>query len=493
MTKTINAGRATAHVTLEAGRAISAENGTILRKVATGVNEAMHPLMRLVGMKPSEAVATIAQLDEAARREAATADAQLLLESANIAEWYEAQIHKYFTCMADDQYGYGTINRAERIALSSAIGSALDAFRAQLQAAAPGLFKRMFWDQCPEDDGDGGEMEEASAGAPGTPDQLPLREASLRERAVAEDGTFEACLITPGWGSSGYYSAEVLQRDGPRIFTSGLQMFLDHASESEKRDRPERSVKDLAATLRSDAAWQDSGWNGPGLYARAEALPTQREAIDALAAATGLSIYAYGVGHTGEVDGRKGVIIDRLTGAESVDVVTRAGRGGAIRVVREDARTTEERTMADDPKKSEFDTQLDREQLRGMQESIRELQATNARLQREAAIANGAALIRRALAEAELPELSRARLAESLRPVLTEAGALDSEKTLALVQEAADREAAYVAQLTGRGRVAGLGGSGAALTAEAAKARLAQAFERAGLSKEAAQLAAEGR
>ena len=40
---------------------------------------------------------------------AAAGDGQLLAESANIAEWYEAQIHRYFTCLADDQYGYGTI------------------------------------------------------------------------------------------------------------------------------------------------------------------------------------------------------------------------------------------------------------------------------------------------------------------------------------------------------------------------------------------------
>ncbi len=38
----------------------------------------------------------------------------------------------------------------------------------------------------------------------------------LREGAVAADGSAQIKLIQPGWGSSGYYSPEVLKRDGRR-------------------------------------------------------------------------------------------------------------------------------------------------------------------------------------------------------------------------------------------------------------------------------------
>lgn len=32
------------------------------------------------------------------------------------------------------------------------------------------------------------------------------------------------------WGSSGYYPSAVIERDGPRVFASGTQMFLEVGS-----------------------------------------------------------------------------------------------------------------------------------------------------------------------------------------------------------------------------------------------------------------------
>jgi hypothetical protein len=55
----------------------------------------------------------------------------------------------------------------------------------------------------------------------------------LLEQAVRRDGTIPLKLIQPGWGSSGYYSAEVLERDGPKVFPLGTQMFWNHATQSE--------------------------------------------------------------------------------------------------------------------------------------------------------------------------------------------------------------------------------------------------------------------
>ncbi len=49
-------------------------------------------------------------------------------------------------------------------------------------------------------------------------------------------------LITPGWGSSGYYSEDVLEAAGrDRVFPAGTHMYIDHPSESETFDRPERT------------------------------------------------------------------------------------------------------------------------------------------------------------------------------------------------------------------------------------------------------------
>jgi hypothetical protein len=63
-------------------------------------------------------------------------------------------------------------------------------------------------------------------------------------------------LITPGWGSSGYYSPQVIEAAATaQVFPAGLHMYLDHPSASEDRDRPERSVRHLAAVLEEDGAW----------------------------------------------------------------------------------------------------------------------------------------------------------------------------------------------------------------------------------------------
>ena len=66
----------------------------------------------------------------------------------------------------------------------------------------------------------------------------------LGEAAVRSDGTAAIKLITPGWGSSGYYSPAVLEAAGTdRVFPRGTQMFLDHPGSTERPDRPERSVR----------------------------------------------------------------------------------------------------------------------------------------------------------------------------------------------------------------------------------------------------------
>ena len=83
------------------------------------------------------------------------------------------------------------------------------------------------------DEADVGDEEEA------TPNNIdvdaPVLEASidgdfvpLVEKAIRRDGTIALKLIKAGWGSSGYYPASVLERDGPAVFPAKTQMFWDH-------------------------------------------------------------------------------------------------------------------------------------------------------------------------------------------------------------------------------------------------------------------------
>src|SRR5690606_40272476 len=64
-------------------------------------------------------------------------------------------------------------------------------------------------------------------------------------------------------------------------------LFIDHPTASESVDRPERSLRDLAGRLVSDARYE-----GDGLYADIEVYPHWAPIIDAMAEHIGMSIRA---------------------------------------------------------------------------------------------------------------------------------------------------------------------------------------------------------
>lgn len=127
------------------------------------------------------------------------------------------------------------------------------------------------------------------------------------------------------WGSSAYYPAEVLERDGARVFTPGLPMYADHPTDSESYDRPERSVRDLVGKIVSEAQFEEDG-----LYADVEFYDSFVDRINELHEDVGLSVRATGLTEEAERDGRFGPVLVGLLKADSVDVVTQAGAGGKL-------------------------------------------------------------------------------------------------------------------------------------------------------------------
>lgn len=324
-------------------------------------------------------------------------------------------------------------------------------------------------------------------------DLVPLVEKSLRR-----DGTVSIKVIQPGWGSSGYYSAEVLKRDGPKVFKKGLHSYLDHPTVEEETQRPERSVRDLAGVLESDARWEDTNPAGPGLYADLKVLPSFGEHIEALAPHVGMSIRALGRTQQGEAEGRKGPLIEGLESAMSVDVVTAPGAGGQILQLFEAARgrpsnptTTPGGNTVDDQEARalrEANTAFE-QQITTLQEQVkRQAEALLMRDIRD--VAHGR------LSEKDMPDLTRQRLAESLpnRAPVKE-GVLDREAFQTLIDEAVKAELAYLAQATGMGsgRIRGMGPSAAEYDAEATKAGLEESMKVLLGSDSAAKIAANGR
>lgn len=161
--------------------------------------------------------------------------------------------------------------------------------------------------------------------------------ASLSEavKASPKSRRFRARIIEGDrWGSSGYYSREVLERDGPNVWPQGTQVFLDHPTESENYERPERSIRDLAGRIDSTPVYENDG-----LYADIAVYPHVLPVIEAMVGDIGLSIRAAAETEQGEAAGRRGALITRLVEGFSVDFVTRAGAGGRVVSLAESART----------------------------------------------------------------------------------------------------------------------------------------------------------
>jgi hypothetical protein len=120
-----------------------------------------------------------------------------------------------------------------------------------------------------------------------------------------------------------------------------MHMYVDHPTPQEEASRPERSLKDLAAVLASDAQWMENGKAGPGLYATAKVFGDHAASIAERGKSIGVSIRALGQARAGEAEGRKGPIIEAITTGKSVDFVTLPGAGGAV--------LTESRTVIQPP------------------------------------------------------------------------------------------------------------------------------------------------
>lgn len=317
-------------------------------------------------------------------------------------------------------------------------------------------------------------------------------------------GSYDIKLIAPGPGSSAFYPKEVLQRDGPKVFKAGTHVYLNHPTQAEEAARPEGDVKNLAGVLASDAVYHESHPKGPGLYASMKVFADHAQTVEEKAPHVGMSIRASGIAESGT---RKGglPVLKELTHAESVDVVTRAGAGGMIlSESARDANLKEAEMTAE-----EITKLVESTVTKAVTETRAAFEKPVSELQRRALRGDALVEAQRILSDCSLVEASKARVVEAcLSNIPEKDGAIDAEKLKALVEAEAKREGAYVASLTGSGRVFGMGAS-ALVESDPVKARearkLAEAdakeeldndvaiFESLGMPKEAATFAAKGR
>ncbi len=355
---------------------------------------------------------------------------------------------------------------------------------------------------------------------------VPLIEAKTDDK-----GTIPIKIIDPGWGSSGYYSREVLQQAAnARVYAAGLQMYWNHPSKSDEKERPERDLRDLAGVLTEDARWDEQGAKGPGLYSRAKVFSAYREHVAEMGPYIGLSHYVWGESKTGEAEGQKGDIITRIVAARSVDFVTLAGRGGAIaeafRAARPAVPTDEQKTAGDSsmvgttstPKltleslrkdhpdiyeavRKEIENSAAMKEAQAQQEkklketekALEEAKAENARLKEAQLLIEARTFVEAKVKASTLPEISKARVTEALSrdPVIKD-GTIDETAYAAKIEATIKAEADYLAKL-GAGKVSGMGGSAAPeKTLEETDKELVAGFMKLGMSEAEAKAAVKG-
>lgn len=285
---------------------------------------------------------------------------------------------------------------------------------------------------------------------------------TLSEAAVRSDGTALLKLIGPGWGSSGYYGAEMLERDLPAAFPAGTKGYWNHPTRTEERERPEGDLDTLAHELLEDAKFLAGGPEGPGGYARAKVFGPFRERVEELAPHIGMSIRAEGRVAPGTAEGKTGPIVQTLERGLSVDFVTVPGAKGQVVEMFEGAGRTarpiddEEGTVTDELKEAQ-------DRAEAAETARREAEERAQRAETAAAIVGAREAARTAIADKafdKLPVALKDRVVETVasNPPMKD-GALDGEALAAKVKEAAEAERAYLARIAGRTEVSGLGES----------------------------------
>lgn len=292
----------------------------------------------------------------------------------------------------------------------------------------------------------------------------------------------EVKIIAPGWGSMAYYPKEVLQRDGPKVFTKGTHMMWNHATSTEEADRPEGNLDNLAAVLTTDAQWKESGAKGAGLYARAKVFSDYAEQVAEKGAHIGVSINAAIRGKEGTRDGRTGRIAEQFVKAYSTDFVTRAGAGGAPVVpVTEASRGPQEQPIMTDEERTQLDNATKenatlKARLAQVEESQNRVLATNtvAAVLKEAGVPFSRKLLERACAAPTFKE-----------------GQPDADWVKSVVMDFSEGQ---------EGRIQGFGGDGSEVPAREAEqvakntdARLREAFKSLGMADKGLDFAVAGR
>ena len=308
-----------------------------------------------------------------------------------------------------------------------------------------------------------------------------------------DKGIAQVVVIRPGLNEDKdcYYPAEVLARDYA-IF-EGAKMYANHPTESEDRERPERSIRDWVATLKNVGVGSDGAIIGeavvfePWMKERLANLRDQN-----LLTEMGISINAVGTATEGKINDYDVAIIEQLNMARSVDFVTEPGAGGLVKIYEASKdvdvdlvglevlknRRPDLVLMIESAVKAEIQEEV--KQMEDLQAQLDEKDKSIATLTEERdalkeriteaekaqQVAETKAKVDEALAGAELPDAAKVRLAERFKDAMSDEG----------LAEAITAEQDYIAAIKETGKVKEMGESKS--DSEAERVKLKESLKR---------------
>ncbi|HLI84494.1 MAG TPA: hypothetical protein VKV17_11280 [Bryobacteraceae bacterium] len=336
------------------------------------------------------------------------------------------------------------------------------------------------------------ELTELTESAPIPTAGLPAAMIRLSEAAVVKDGKVRVRIITPGWGSSGYYSEAVLKRDGAAAFPAGTQMFWNHQTPAEEAARPEGNLDNLAAVTTKAAEWDPVK---KGLYAEAKVFSDYASKIEEKGPYIGVSIRARGVAKPGHAEGRSGPIVERLVSGKSIDYVTRAGARGGLELQESSRIHGTAANLSRNPNQGASMTEQEQIEFDQLRESAAAANNKVARLMERELVRAARSFAQALVEKSHLPDVAKRRLVDNLakNPPATAEGELNEAAFKARVEKAIADETAFFAEALGSGTIRNLGAPFAAEIKEENLESLLESELRKMLPEKQAKLAARGR
>lgn len=280
----------------------------------------------------------------------------------------------------------------------------------------------------------------------------------------ATTGTVDIIIIEAGTNElkKRHYPVSTI-KESANIF-KGMKMYLNHQTEREERERPERDVRDWVSTI------QESSFSptGAGLVQGKACIHDKQlreNMTDPIYAANiGLSINTGGRVSYGKINGEEMQIVEKIhpnrsNGPGSVDWVTEAGaRGRVAQPLKESASHNGEKDMdlsklTMDELKDKNPTLYKQIQENATQKSAEEKLAEANRIieetRKEAKLLKQQELLKKLLKESKLADVVRERISDDFKETIFET----EDALKETLKKRIEKELAYVNSLSEKGRV----------------------------------------